>query len=181
MPFWNNTKVQPKLSFKWVAYIGRQSPELDVKSYTVRSFQKPSFSIASSEYIWLNDVGYRPGVLSWNPIEINLTDGEGDEENNTRVLYNMLLRSGYQTKYTQKPKSAIEKAKSNFALGDTLILAQINENGDLLETWRLQKPFLESVNFGQANYAAEEIMTLTLTVRYDYAEWEKDSGAPSVY
>lgn len=74
-----------------------------------KKLSKTVFSIASAEYIWLNDVGYRPGVLSWNPIEINLTDGENTKLNNTKILYDMLKQSGYQTEYTQKPKSAIEK------------------------------------------------------------------------
>lgn len=180
MPFWNNVKSQPKLSFKWIAHIS-SGAQLEFKTYTVRSFQKPSFAIASSEYIWLNDVGYRPGVLSWNPIEINLTDGEGDEENNTRVLYNMLLGSGYQTDNPRLPYSAIEKEKSSITLGRQVILEQIKENGDPLENWILWNPFLESVNFGQANYAAEEIMTLTLTLRYDYAVWEKLSATTTNY
>ena len=170
MSFWNNVKSQPKLSFKWYAIIG--SNINPVQTYTVRSFQRPSFSIASAEYIWLNDVGYRPGVLSWNPIEINLTDGENTKLNNTKILYDMLKQSGYQTEYAQKPKSAIEKAKSKRALGEAIMLIQIDAEDNQIENWTLFNPFLENVNFGQANYAAEEIVTLTLTVRYDYAEHE---------
>ena len=116
MAFWSNPTSQPKLSFRWFVSFG--IGEAVVRTYTVRSFQRPSFTIATTEYVWLNDVQFRPGVLSWNPIEITL------------------------------------------------------------EEWSLINPFLEAVNFGQGNYAAEEIITISLTVRYDYAEYVSKSVSP---
>ena len=118
MAFWSDPTAQPKLSFKYFASFGLG--EDIVRTYTVRSFQRPSFSIATTEYIWLNDVNYRPGVLSWNPIEITLTDSEGIQENNTRILYNILRQSGYRTDNPNIPRSAIEKLKSSNSLGGNI-------------------------------------------------------------
>lgn len=169
MTFWNNPETQPKLSFKWFASFG--VGQSAVRTYTLRSFQRPSFTIATSEYVWLNDVNFKPGVLSWNPIEIMLTDGEGRDENNAKKLVEMLNASGYQTTTVSQPRSRIEKGKSSRALGGQVILTQINADALPVEEWILINPFLEAVNFGQNNYGAEEIITIAMTIRYDYAQY----------
>ena len=176
MAFWSNPTSQPKLSFRWFVSFG--IGEAVVRTYTVRSFQRPSFTIATTEYVWLNDVQFRPGVLSWNPIEITLTDGEGRDENNASHLYEMLRTSGYRTTNINEPFSKIEKARSAAALGGQIIFTQVDAEGETLEEWSLINPFLEAVNFGQGNYAAEEIITISLTVRYDYAEYVSKSVSP---
>ena len=171
MSFWSNPSVSPKLSYRWYASFGFGETNV-ISSYTLRSFQKPSFEIAAAEYIWLNDVAYRPGILTWNPIEITITDVENVNENNTRKLYSILRRAGYQTANETEPMSAIEKSNAKLALGGDVRLIQINANGDSIETWVLVNAFITTVNFGQANYGAEEIMTISLSLRYDYAKHE---------
>jgi len=166
MAFWSSDRQEPKLSYRWYAAFGFSGGA--VNSYTIRSFQKPSFEIATSEYIWLNDVAYRPGLISWNPVEITLTDGEG-KENNTLNLNRQLQRAGYQNTTVNAPRNAIEKRKASQALGGDVRLTQIDARGRAIEEWQLVDPFITTVNFGQANYGTEEIMTITLAIRYDYA------------
>ena len=170
MAFWSAPDSQPKLSFKWFASFGLG--EDIIRTYTLRSFQRPSFTIATSEYVWLNDVNFKPGVLSWNPIEITITDGENKEENNAKNLIAALNKSGYQTTSVNQPRSTIEKGKSSNALGGQVVLTQINAESNPVEEWILINPFLEAVNFGQNNYGAEEIITLSVTIRYDYAQYK---------
>jgi hypothetical protein len=170
MAFWSAPDSQPKLSFKWFASFGLG--EDIIRTYTLRSFQRPSFTIATSEYVWLNDVNFKPGVLSWNPIEITITDGENKEENNAKNLIAALNKSGYQTTSVNEPRSTIEKGKSSNALGGQVVLTQINAESKPVEEWILINPFLEAVNFGQNNYGAEEIITLSVTIRYDYAQYK---------
>lgn len=176
MAFWSNTSVQPKLSFKWFASFGFQNAT--IRSYTLRSFQKPSFSIASAEYIWLNDVGFRPGVLTWNPIEIVLTDGEGRDENNAKHLYEILKTSGYNSTNVNEPFSRIEKTNSSAALGGQMVFTQIDSEGQTVEEWTIVNPFMESVNFGQGNYAADEIISISLVIKYDYATYDSRARSP---
>ena len=170
MPFWADPKTSPKLSFKWFASFGLAG--MAVNTYCLRSFQKPSFEIGVSEYIWLNDVGYRPGILAWNPIEITITDVENLDNNNTRKLYNILRTAGYQNTNVNAPQSAIEKSAASIALGGDMRLVQIDSNGEPLDTWILVNPFMTQINFGQANYAADEIVTISMNIRYDYAMYE---------
>lgn len=168
MPFWSDIKASPKLSFRWYASFGIQ--EYAINYYCLRTFQKPSFDIAQGEYIWLNDINHKPGLLSWNPIEITISDLENREDNNTYKLYNILKRAGYQDHTVNKPRGALEKKQFSTALGGQLVLTQIDALGQAIEEWTMINPFIISVNFGQGNYGAEEIMTISLGIRYDYAK-----------
>jgi len=167
MPFWNDVSAEPKLSFRWYSTFGYGYH--NIRTYCLRSFQKPSFEIAVNEYIWLNDVEYRPGLVTWNPIEIVITDAENKDDNNTLKLWNMLKLAGYQNGNINAPRSALEKSSSTAALGGDIRFTQINARGNPLEEWSLVNPFISQVNFGQANYVADEIMSISLTLRYDYA------------
>ena len=167
MPFWSSPDLEPKLSFRWYATFGIGSDIIN--TYALRSFQKPSFEIGIGEYININDVSYRPGILSWNPIEINITDMENFSENNTLKLYNILRRSGYQNEDPGLPQGAIEKRAVRDALGGDIRLTQIDANGEMIEEWVLVNPIIATINFGQSSYTATEIVTISLSMRYDYA------------
>lgn len=177
MAFWSDGSISPKLSYRWALTLG--SSETPIASYTVRSFQKPTFQLAVAEYLNINDVAYKPGVLSWTPITVILVDPENTFENNTRILYDIMKKSGYvkDIRSNAAPASAIVK-KRNSALigagdpqyGGQIIFDQIDANGASLEQWILWNPFISSINFGQANYAAEEMMTINVQLYYDFAE-----------
>ena len=154
MTFWSDPSIRPKLSFRWFASFGLGTNA--ISTYSLRTFQKPSFEVAQSEYIWLNDVNYRPGVLSWNPVEITITDIENVDDNNTFKLYNILKETGYQGVNPYIPQSAIEKKKASRALGGDLRMTQIDADGNTIEEWVLINPFITRVDFGQGNYMAEE-------------------------
>lgn len=166
MPFWSNPNISPKLAFRWFASFG--VGENAISTYCLRSFQKPSFEIAVAEYIWLNDVAYRPGLVSWNPLEIIVSDVENISENNSKKIYNMLMMAGYQGLDVNKPRSAIEKKKASMSLGGQVTLTQINADAVAIEEWVLINPFVTQVNFGQSNYGAEDINSISLTLRYDH-------------
>jgi len=168
MAFWSKPESSPKLSFRWYASFG--VAQYTITTYSLRTFQKPSFGIAQNEYIWLNDINYNPGLLSWNPIEITISDMEDKQDNNTYKLYNILKRGGYQDATVNKPRGAFEKKQLSAALGGQITLTQIDDGGKSIEEWVLINPFIIDVNFGQSNYGAEEIVTLSLGIRYDYAQ-----------
>ena len=170
MPFWSDPNVEPKLSFRWYCTFGLGSNTIN--TYALRAMQKPSFEIGISEYLNINDVAYRPGILSWNPIDIVITDMENSSENNTYKLYNILKIAGYQNENVNQPQSAIEKRKVTTALGGDMRLIQIDADGDAIEEWVLINPIVASANFGHANYSAEELMTISLQIRYDYATFK---------
>ena len=163
----SNAAQEPKRAFRWWATFGSSANEIN--SYCLRSFQKPSFEIAVSEYLMVNEVNYRPGVLSWNPIEITLIDGENQKDNNSSKLFNLIKKGGYRRSVPSAPISAIEKRRMQSALGGQVTFQQIDANGKIIEKWQILHPFITSIDFGAGNYSSDEIMTISLTLRYDDA------------
>ena len=166
--FWSASDIEPKRSFRWYCSFGRGTNKIE--TYHLRSFLKPSFEIAVAEYIMINDVHYRPGLLSWNPIEITITDVEGAEDN-SKKLYNILKEAGWSHRAdANNPRSAIQKKQMERALGGDMTFTQIDAAGSVAEKWKIINPFITNVNFGQGNYSIDEIMTISMTIRYDTAQ-----------
>jgi hypothetical protein len=171
MTFWSDSTASPKLSFRWTATLGSSANKIE--TYSLKSFQKPSFEISVAEYYNINDVAYKPGMLIWNPIEVVLIDAESSATNNSSILYNIVSDSGYVTNTLGQPQSAIVKKSASAALGGMITFNQINAKNKDIERWTLVNPFVIKVNFGQATYGADEIMTVDLSIRYDYAQYER--------
>ena len=49
----------------------------------------------------------------------------------------------------------------------------------ILETWYLYGAYLQAVNYDAANYGSNEVMTITMTIRYDNAE-QATNGVGSI-
>ena len=175
MTFWSDNKSSPKLSYRWMLTIGDSSNKIE--TYTVKSFQKPAFQIGVREYLNINDVGNKPGVLSWNPIPITLVDMEAKEQNNSSVLWKMLTKGGYVSTRDGLPAQAIVKNKIKQELGGQITFDYFSSEGssDVIESWTLINPFVTQIGFGQANYASDEIMAISMTIQYDHARYKTES------
>ena len=65
------------------------------------------------------------------------------------------------------------KEEAVAAMGGQLKLKQLGANAnDVVETWTLINPWIKDVNFGDLDYSTEDMVNITLTVRYDYATLE---------
>ena len=170
MAFWADGKSSPKLSFRWHLQIG--DPQIEF--YAIRSFQKPTFTIGVSEYININDIGYRPGLLSWSPSEITFVVPESAQHDTESLLYNIIKKGGYVKSFgdNTQPMSAIVKAQITAALGNQIRLSQIDADNVVLDEWVLENPFVTQVSFGQSNYATDEPLVVSMTVQYDNARYE---------
>jgi len=171
MAFWSDSGASPKLSYRWTATLGSTSNKIE--TYTLKSFQKPSLDVAVAEYYNINDVAFKPGMLTWDPLEVLLVDAEGAATNNSSILYNIIRDSGYIQNSLGQPQSAIVKKAASNALGGQITFNQINAANVDIERWTLINPFVTKVNFGQATYTTDEILTVAMTIRYDYAKYEK--------
>jgi len=116
----------------------------------------------------VNDVNFHPGLLTWNPIEITITDNEASNSNSNKI-FKMIKASGYKWRNATTPESSIEKKKMSSALGGDIMFYQIDADGKTIETWKIHNPFITNINFGAGNYTLDEILTLSMTIRYDSA------------
>ena len=48
-------------------------------------------------------------------------------------------------------------------------IQQMDSNGKLLEKWTLKNAWAKSISFGSLDYSNDELVTIDITLAYDYA------------
>ena len=74
--------------------------------------------------------------------------------------------------------STISKNRSISAGLRNITIEVLKANGDVVETWTLQQPFIKAANFGDLDYSSEDLRTVELTIRYDWATCEFGTAHP---
>tara|TARA_R100001015_G_C4548325_1_gene110774 strand:- start:93 stop:791 length:699 start_codon:yes stop_codon:yes gene_type:complete len=174
-PFWANPAMEPKRQFRFVLEL---SP---LESYIVTKVNRPSFDIGESEHKFINHTFYYPGRLTWN--EITLTMVDPSVPDTTGILMKMLMASGYRFPENGNIRRSITKADAVSAIGSCAIkvlgpgaqgdAASINKpEAKEIEIWTLKNPWIKSVSMGDLDYNSDDILTMDLTLRYDWATLE---------
>jgi hypothetical protein len=171
--FWSDVNIDPKRSFRWLFHL----PNI-IHPYLVRSVKKPSFSVGNIAHQFVNHTFYYPGRVNWNPVDVTLVDpaGGGDSANavgddTSMTLLKAIYDSGYQDPSKDGAEgmySSISKFRSTAVLG-TPIIEQIDGFGRTVEEWTLHNAWCENVDFGSLDYGSEEMISVSMTIRYDWA------------
>jgi hypothetical protein len=131
-----------------------------------KKVDKPSYTISSNKYRLINHEINVPGIASWNPVTIEIVDvGKA-----VKSLMDQLSQFGYDPNSLGKD-TGLAKTDALGQIGNIRI-EQLDGNGDALETWRLNGAFFSEVRFGTLDYAMDEIVSIVITVTYDYATLE---------
>jgi hypothetical protein len=178
MSFWNNSFLpEPLRQYRW--YINFTDNGLDSSQFALKSCDKPSFDINVTEHTLLNNVHKYPGILKWKPINVKFASVVSRKGNLSlsSVLQNLIIAvGGYQP--NNQPQAGetseilnpgLSKTFSSLPFGSKLELIQIDENGNILETWSLINPFISNIDYGKLDYASDEFVDVSLTITYDYA------------
>lgn len=80
----------------------------------------------------------------------------------------LLEASGYNMYKDANDLVTMSKAKSAAALGP-IIINQIDSEGTAIESWTLKNPFIKDLKFGDLDYTGDELIELTMEIRYDWA------------
>jgi len=80
------------------------------------------------------------------------------------------------TSQANEPRTISKKAFVD-GLGGQIQLVQFGANTgaqqeNVLEKWTLNNPFLKKVDFGNLDYSADELVDISMTIRYDWAALE---------
>ncbi len=92
----------------------------------------------------------------------------------TGLLYSYLIGAGYAVPNNTQPNTAngglntISKVKASI---NKIEIISLNSNSEMLETWTLHNPFFTTVTFSGNDYDADGMHTVSVTVRYDWAEF----------
>lgn len=167
MSFWTENSLEPRRSFRFrlgstngleLGATGR-SPYW----WSAKKVDKPSFSVSSNKYRLINHQINVPGIIQWNPVTLEIAD-VGKTVNN---LLSQLSAFGYNPQELTKDQG-LDKSLGLKEIGQIRI-EQLDGSGKVLETWRLEGAFITELRFGSLDYSSDEIVTLNLTITYDYA------------
>lgn len=184
MPFWSENFGEnaglndPKRNFRFtVEFQGIQAAQGGAKLWYAKTATKPSFAINAAEHKYLNHTFYYPGNVTWNDITVTMVDPVDPDMSAT--LSAIVESSGYKPPSTSEDRASISKAKSAAALG-TVIITQLDSDGNPLETWTLWNSFLTEVKYGDnLEYGNDDLTELSVTIKYDWARLQvgKDQRA----
>ena len=135
-----------------------------------KSVAKPSFTVTETDHTFINQKFYYPGRVEWETVSFTLVD-PADSANNADGVEQMnriIKASGYEIFTNTQGLRTISKGKSSHALGK-VIINQIDAEGVNIESWTLNNAFVTEMKFGELDYTGDELIELTLTLRYDWA------------
>ena len=183
MPFWSTNFGEsaelkdPKRKFRFtVTFTGIDASQGGSFLWYAKTATKPSFAVNAAEHKYLNHTYHYPGSVTWADVSITLVDPV--EPDMTATFADILQASGYQVPSDPTKLTSISKAKSASALG-SVIITQIDSDGNELDKWTLMNAFVQDVKFGDSlAYGDDELVELSLTMKYDWATCE--TANPSV-
>jgi hypothetical protein len=174
--FWNNPTVEPKRNFRFLFEISN-FPDA---TWLVKTADRPKATVNSVAHQYINHTFNYPGRLVWNPIAVTLVD-PAQPVDTTKSIDSFLEIAGYSrpggdaNASFASAQSALLKGTSVGALGTVIISAlhpqaspaQPNLKAD---SWELKNAFIEGeVNFGTFDYADDNLMTISFSLKYDWA------------
>ena len=184
MPFWSTnfgqdtTLKDPKRQFRFtVEFQGINAAQGGALLWYAKQAAKPSFAVNTSEHKYLNHTFYYPGSVTWNTISVTMVDPV--EPDMTATLSDILVSSGYSPPTDANSLGSISKAKAAGALG-TVIITQIDSDGNPLETWTLWNAYIKDVKFGDLQYGGDDLTETTVELQYDWARVETLTNSSAV-
>ena len=123
--------------------------------------------------------------VSWNEVTLTLVDPISVD---AVALTNEIIEGSGYVIPSQPPADAgnlstISKAKAVAALGKVIITI-LTADGNKVEEWTLNNPFVKSAKYGDLDYSNDDLRTVEMTFRYDWATCDSSdnpSGPAGIY
>ena len=167
--FWSTPDVEPKRNFRFQVQITGLTGGDDVL-WWAKTVTTPSFEVSEVEHNFLDNKYYYPGRVSWNEVSMTLVDPISidavEQTNQLLVDSGYIIPSGVPA--TELQKSTISKKGAAGAIGQVTI-SILKADGSVVEEWTLFSPFIRSAKYGDLDYSNDELKTVELTLRYDWA------------
>lgn len=175
--FWSSTTTEPKRKFRWLLSISSPHGDL-IPAWIIKKVTKPTFTISEVKHSYINHSFYYPGRVEYNEVEFTLVDPVTPDAANG--ILKMIDMSGYKLPDTAAHAAQTITKESAVASFGGLTIEQISggdgaEDVSSIETWYLKNCWIKEVNFGDLDYESDDIVEITVKVRYDWAEL----GGPS--
>ena len=173
--FWTDGSAEPKRNFRWLVTFngaGTDSGNGNVTGvlWFAKNVTSPSFNVTSVTHDFLDNKYYYPGRVEWQTISLTLVDPVSPDA--VGFVNQILTATGYNIKNSNAgigdAKTISKKGATDAGLKN-LQIDILNADGDSLEKWELQNPFIESAKFGDLDYTNDDLRTVELTIKYDWA------------
>ncbi len=129
-----------------------------IPSYLIKTSAKPSMTNGEVALDMINVKRYVKGKSEWNAIEVTLYDaivpsGAQSVMEWVRLHHESATgRDGYSSFYKKEVR-----------------LKQLSPLGEVIEEWILNGTYIVDANFGSLDWSTEDVVTIELTLRYDWA------------
>jgi hypothetical protein len=178
-PFWSDASLEPKRKFRWLVYAFNS----EMPTYIAKSVTKPAFNVGKTEHQFLQHTFKYPGRLTWQPITLTIVDPITPDA--TQSLYNAIQAAGYELPpgaTSAEGHRTISKESMVNALGPTLKIEQIGIEGsdEIVEQWVIRNPIMTSVTFDSLDYTSDELLNVTISIEYDWAELNSENASQSI-
>ena len=166
--FWTSAQqVDPKRKFRFLVTIGGMP---DGAQWYAKGVNKPEITIDTAEHQFLNHTFYYPGGAKWNEVTVTMVDPVSPDASVN--LSRILLEAGYKPPTSVNDQTTISK-KSGVAAVGSVIVEQIDSEGNAVETWTLNNAFVTKINYGgDLAYGENALIDMAVTFRYDWASIE---------
>jgi hypothetical protein len=181
--FWTDTAVEPKRKFRWLFEFA------GMPQFIVTKVAKPSFTVSAKEHSFLDYQFQYPGKVKWEDVSFTIVDPV--QPDSAKTFFKVLTNSGYvlpnnfMTQPDPVPRT-ITKKQMVESLGNRIFLKQLGAdpgNGSpvVVEQWEIINPILTKVTFGDLDYGTEDLVTIDVALKYDWAELDLNVGPGTVF
>ena len=188
MPFWTSALSEPKRAHRFLLFFPNlvsSDGEYSYQPYLAKDVTKPNYQVTSTPHKFLGNTYHYPGTVTWGPITANIINAINPDGN--RILYDALIKSGYLLPPTQEEAFAnpaqapgtVNKAMAVNALGN-VVIQELSGQGGLVGTWTLQNAFITDAKFGDLSYENDNLLNVSLSVQYDWAEYDVGPAVAAV-
>ena len=176
--FWSNPGTEPKRGYRWIMRMNINGPNA-VDEWLIKSVNRPNYTLSESSHVFINHTFYYPGRVQYNDLSVTLVDSVSP--NAAVNMMNLLAASGYVT-----PDRAAEgdyrtiskRGWQEAGLGGVQIV-QLDHDNQPLETWQFFNTWIKSCDLGQLSYDSDELLNISLTMRYDYFKIGSSAKLPN--
>lgn len=176
--FWTNpiAAKDPKRNFRFKVSFGNNT------IWWAKNVDQPVPTVSEATHDFLIHKFYWPSKVSWNEISMDMVDpvipGTLDG------LLATLQSSGYVIpENANTPFYSISKAGANKAFTDStdMKIENIDADGVMIHQWTLKHAFIKEISPSKLDYGSEDLMTVTMKVRYDWAQYVSgnDTAGPN--
>ncbi len=146
------TNFEPKMKNRYVMEID------SIPSYLVKAANRPTIQFETISLDHINVKRKLQGKADWQDLQITLYDPIVPSAAQKVMDW---IRLGHESITGRRGYADFYKKDITFYL--------LGPVGDKIEQWTLKGAFIQQANFGELDFSSNEVVTIELTLSYDYA------------